>query len=135
MSDAEVVKANRKLEAAMAGGDDAVLTTDEARLVHDLLRPVVSATIEHSRDAGQPTRVLTGNDRTLALASTMVEVCRERYRLPDNEMDTVLSIGLMVLKRAEAGDEAAWEIMLAALGRLAAAVSHMDKDRAGKHAH
>lgn len=78
---------------------------------------------------------LDPNERTLALAATMVEVFRERYGCSDAEMDRVLAIALAVNLRAWADDGEAGRIVLEAMGRLSAAVSQVDAVRASKVEH
>ena len=128
----DLLTAARKLAAAADGDDEAMLSAHESRVVHDLLRPVVDATVEHSRAVGAQAPVLRTNERTLALAVAIIEVMRERYELPDREMDYVLSVALMVWFKAEAGDREAWRIINEGLGKLVGTVSQIDAARAGK---
>ena len=68
---------------------------------------------------------MTQPEQTLALAATMIETMRERYRLSDGEMDYVLSIALQVHQHALAGNEDAWQIVTEATGRLSGVVAQM----------
>ena len=125
----------RKLGRAVAGGDKAVLTPDEASALHDMIAPAVEALIEHERRDGTTADTMPKNQRTLMLAVAMLETIRERYDLPDREMDFVLSVALMVFFKAEAGDREAWRIINEGLGKLAGVVSQIAAARAGKTAH
>ena len=79
---------------------------------------------------------LNNDERTLALAATMVETMRERYGLSDEEMDVVTSLATQVLLLGELPDEdprgrEARRIILEAMHRLSGLVAdiHDARDR------
>ena len=61
---------------------------------------------------------ITENERTLALACTMIEVLQERHALSRDEMTLVCSLALEVNLKAEAGNPDAAAIVVHATEHL-----------------
>ena len=124
----------RKLAKAVAGGDEAVLSTAEARALHDMIAPAVEALIEHKRGE-EPAEVPTTELQLVAgLGCTLAHKLALRYDVADRELNELFARSLEIVLNADVGEERALAFVANAMGRPVVSVRTVLAGREAKAA-